>query len=175
MKRNVCKAILILFGLTLLVSCATVIGKSSPETLEVRSNPEKASVVITDEKGTKILEGMTPTMVSLEKKKGYFRGKKYTIKISKQGFAEQVVTVYTKINGWYILGNFIFGPLAPIGWIIVDPATGAMWSLDINEIIVTLESSQRGQLTESFQLGILLLKDVPQPLRDKMVKIYQRK
>jgi len=173
MKRNVCQAILILFALTLLISCATIIGKST-ETLAVHSNPEKAIVVITDESGTKIFEGVTPTMVSLEKNKGYFRGKKYTLKISKQGFAEQVVTVYTKLNGWYI-GNFIFGPLAPIGLIIVDPATGAMWSLDTNEVTVTLESSQRSKLTESFQLGILLLKDVPQPLRDKMVKIYQRK
>jgi hypothetical protein len=173
MKRNVCKAMLILFVLTLLISCATIIGKSSPENLDVRSIPEKATVVITDEKGTKILEGVTPTMASLEKK-GFFRGKKYTIKISKQGFADQVVTVYTKINGWYILGNFVFGPLAPIAWLIVDPVTGAMWSLDTNEVVVTLESSQQSKLTQSFQLGILLSKDVPQPLRDKMVKIYQR-
>ena len=30
-------------------------------------------------------------------------------------------------NGWYLAGNFIFGGL--LGWLIVDPATGAMWNL----------------------------------------------
>ncbi|NCO68315.1 MAG: PEGA domain-containing protein [Nitrospirae bacterium] len=146
-----------------------MIGKSGPETLNVRSNPEQAIVVITDEGGTKIFEGKTPTTVYLEKKKGYFRGKKYNVKIGKPGYAEQTVTVDTKLNGWYLGGNLIFGGL--IGWLIVDPATGAMWTLDTNELNVTLEASKGSKLKDTFQLGVVLLEDVPQSLWNKLVKV----
>lgn len=165
----VCKVLVSLFTLTILISCATIMGKNSPETLNIRSTPDSGDVVIIDEGGTKIFEGKTPTIVSLEKKRGYFRGKKYTVKISKSGYAEQTVTVDTKVNGWYIGGNLLLGGL--IGWLIVDPATGAMWRLDTNELNVTMEASQRSNQMESFQVGIVLLKDVPQSLRDKMVKV----
>lgn len=154
--------------LSLCMSCATIIGKGSPESLNIRSNPDQASVVILDEKGTKIFEGKTPTIATLEKKKAYFRGKKYTVKLQKEGYVEHTFTVETKLNGWYIGGNIIFGGL--IGWLIVDPATGAMWTLDTNEIDVSLAAAQ-GSSNGAPQVGILLLQDVPSYLHDKMTKI----
>lgn len=169
MKNNMCKSIIVLLASTILLSCATIMGKSGPETLNVRSAPDQARVVITDESGTKIFEGKTPTALPLEKKKGFFRGKKYTVKISKTGYAEQTVIVDTVVNGWYIGGNLLFGGL--IGWLIVDPATGAMWKLDTNEINVTLEASKQGGIIDPNMIGILLLQDVPLSLRDKMVKV----
>lgn len=169
MKKQVTMTIVSLITLALVVGCATIIGKSGPESLNIRSAPAEANIVIVDEGGTKIFEGKTPTIVSLEKKKGYFRGKKYTVKISKSGYAEQNITVDTKLNGWYLGGNLIFGGL--IGWIIVDPATGAMWTLDTNELNVTLEASKKSKGTDSFQFGIVLLDNVPESLRSKMVKV----
>ena len=77
------KSIAGIFSLIILLGCATIMGKSSPETLNIRTSPDQASVTITDEKGAKIFEGKTPTTVSLEKKKGYFSGKKYNVKICK--------------------------------------------------------------------------------------------
>ena len=154
-----------------LVSCATIMGKGGPETLNLRSAPDQASVVIIDETGTKMFEGKTPTNVSLEKKKGYFSGKKYTVKISKEGYAVQTVTVDTKANGWYIGGNILLGGL--IGWLIVDPATGAMWTLDTKEINATLAASKQGTIIEPNKAGIVLLQDVPLSLRSKMVKVSQ--
>ncbi len=154
-----------------LVSCATIIGKGGPETLNIRSAPDQASIVITDETGAKIFEGKTPTNVSLEKKKGYFSGKKYTVKISKEGYAVQTVTVDTQVNGWYIGGNLLFGGF--IGWLIVDPLTGAMWTLDSKEINATLEASKQGVVIEPNKAGIVLLQDVPVSLRDKMVRVSQ--
>lgn len=168
-NRLVYQTIASLFIFALLVGCATIMGKSSPETLNVRSNPEQATVVITDEFGTKIFEGKTPTTIALEKKKGYFRGKKYSVRITKEGYREHNITVDTKVNGWYIGGNLIFGGL--IGWLIVDPATGGMWSLDTNELDVTLEGSKQSKQMETQKIGIMLLDDVPLFLRSKMVKI----
>jgi len=170
------KTVIVLLASTVLISlvvgCATIMGKSSPESLNVRSAPDQASVVITDESGTKIFEGKTPTVLSLEKKKGYFSGKKYNVKISKVGYAEQTVTVDTRVNGWYIGGNLILGGL--IGWLIVDPATGAMWTLDTNEVNVTLlEASKQGAIIDPNKAGIVLLQDVPLSLREKMVKVSQ--
>ena len=169
MKNKMWKAMIILLASTVLFSCATLVGKSSPETLNVISTPDQAIVVITDETNTNIFEGKTPTVLSLEKKKGYFSGKKYTVKISKEGYAEHSVTVDTTASGWYIGGKFIFGGV--IGWFIVDPATGAMWTLDTNEINVTLEASKQGALIYPNKTGVVLLQDVPLSLRDKMVKV----
>lgn len=168
MKMKRCIEIIALAALTTLVGCATIMGKSAPETLNIRSTPDQASVIITDETGAKIFEGKTPTTLPLEKRKGYFSGKKYDVRILKEGFEEKVVTVDTKVGGWY-MGNILFGGL--IGLLIVDPATGAMWTLDTNEVNVSFSALKQGALTESTNTSIVLLQDVPSELRSKMVKI----
>lgn len=149
--------------------CATIMGQGGPESLNVRSAPDQATVVITDESGTKIFEGKTPTVLSLEKYKGFFSGKKYKVGISKPGYNEQTLSINTRVNGWYLGGNLLFGGL--IGWLIVDPATGAMWTLDTKEVNVTLAASQEGGIITPNKTGIVLLQDVPLSLRDKMVKV----
>jgi hypothetical protein len=171
MKKKMWKVILILFTSTVLTSCATIMGNSANETLNVRSAPEQATVVILDESGTKIFEGKTPTSLPLEKKKGYFSGKKYSVNIKKEGFAEQNITVDTKVNAWYVAGNLVFGGV--IGWLIVDPATGAMWKLDTNEIDVTLQGPRQGRTVEPNTARIVLLEDVPPSLRSKMVRVSE--
>jgi hypothetical protein len=162
------KTLSILLISVMFSGCATIMGQSAPEALNVRSAPDQADIFITDEAGTKIFEGKTPTSLPLEKKKAYFSGKKYSVSIKKDGHAEQTVTVDTKVNGWYI-GNLLFGGL--IGFLIVDPATGAMWKLDTNEIDVTLEEAKKSAINAPDKVHVILLKDVPLALRDKMVKI----
>ena len=169
MRNKIWTVLMILFASTVLAGCATIMGKSAAEALNVRSAPDQASVVITDESGTKIFEGKTPTSLPLEKKKGFFSGKKYAVTIKKEGFAEQTVIVDTKVNGWYIGGNILFGGI--LGWLIIDPATGAMWKLDTNEINVTLDTPKKGSMMEPNKARIVLLDDVPLSLRSKMVKV----
>lgn len=151
----------------MLIGCATIVGKGGPEALNIRSTPDQATITITDEGGKKIFEGKTPTVVSLEKKKGYFSGKKYTIKISKDGFADHSAVVDTTPGGWYLAGNLVFGFV--IGWFVVDPLTGAMWTLDTKEVNANLEAGKKADN----DLKIVLLEDVPLSLRDKMVKVSQ--
>ena len=67
MKSKMWKAMIVLLASTVLISCATIMGKSAPGTLNIRSTPDQASVVIADESGTKIFEGKTPTSLPLEK------------------------------------------------------------------------------------------------------------
>lgn len=154
-----------------LAGCATIMGQSAPETLNIRSTPDQARVIISDETGTKIFEGNTPTSLPLEKKKGYFSGKKYDVKIQKDGYEEQRITVDTKVNGWYI-GNIVFG--GPLGLLIIDPATGAMWTLDTNEINVAFNALKQGSILDSEKVKIVLLQDVPASLHEKLIPIPQQ-
>jgi hypothetical protein len=172
MKKNLFTTIILVGTIVMaliLNSCASIIGKSGPETLSLRSTPDRAAVVIADETGAKIFEGKTPTTLSLEKKKGFFSGKKYTVTISLAGYTDHTFTVDTRANGWYIAGNLVFGGL--IGWLIVDPLTGAMWTLDTNDINVALEASTHANSNNSNAPGIILLSQVPSDLRSHMVKI----
>ena len=170
-KHLVTIALLSLISTTLFLfnGCATIFGWGKAEVVNVRSNPDKANIVITDETGAKIFEGATPTNISLEKKKGFFSGKTYSLTISKEGYANRIVTIDTKANGWYIGGNIIFGGL--IGWLIVDPATGAMWTLDTNEVNVELEQSGEGALIDHNGMKVVSIQDVPANLRDKLVRL----
>jgi hypothetical protein len=151
---------------TFATGCATIMGKGGPENLSIKTVPEKAKVVIYDEKGDKVFEGESPTIVSLEKKKGFFKGKSYTVVISKPGYKEKTVKVNTTPNGWYILGNLVFGDL--IGWLIVDPLTGAMWTFDTKDINVNLENTKT---SDSLNLRVVTIDEVPPHLRSKLVKI----
>jgi hypothetical protein len=161
-------ALFISVVLFLINGCATIFGWGKAEVVNIRSNPDNATITVNDEGGTKIFEGQTPTNIPLEKKKGYFSGKTYSITISKDGYTDKTIMVDTKANGWYIGGNIIFGGL--IGWLIVDPATGAMWTFDTNDINVDLVSSDKGSMLEN-NSKVVLLKDVPIELRDKLVRI----
>ncbi|MBI4653559.1 MAG: hypothetical protein HY752_00935 [Nitrospirae bacterium] len=58
-------------------------------------------------------------------------------------------------------------------WLIIDPATGAIWALDTHEINATLEASKQGAIIEPNKAGVVLLQDVSLSLRDKMVKVSQ--
>lgn len=144
-------------------------GQSAAETLNVRSVPDQANVVITDEAGVNVFEGKTPTSLPLEKKKRFFSGKKYSVSIKKEGHVEQTVIVDTKVNGWYIGGNLVFGGL--LGYLIIDPATGAMWTLDKKEINVALaasaKTSHNNKSTDS-SIRVMTLEQLPVHLREKM-------
>ena len=83
---------------------------------------------------------------------------------TKAGYKTKEVSVGAKLGGWYA-GNFIFGGL--IGFLIVDPATGAMWTLSPKEVNENL-SADAAFLKQNNGLMIVLRKDVPQSLSDKM-------
>jgi hypothetical protein len=126
-----------LLAATLVVTgCATIVG-SPTHLMPINSTPSEASVAITDEKGTNIFKGTTPTSVMLMKSDGsYWGGKTYTVVLSKAGYEDQTVTVKASPNGWYIGGNFIFGGL--IGWLIVDPLNGHMYNLEPDNVTTIL-------------------------------------
>lgn len=146
-------------------SCATMFGKSSYP-VSISSNPPGATVSITDKKGKEVYKGASPASVVLKSSAGFFLKAEYQVKISSTGYAEQVMPVYFKVNGWYY-ANLLIGGV--VGMLIVDPATGAMWKLDTPPINVTLSKSTAS--TEMPTLKIVDIASIPQNLKDKLVRV----
>lgn len=120
---------IILGSLILFISgCATIAGKSDyPVT--INSSPSEAKFILTNKSGQQVHSGQTPATVNLKSGAGYFSGETYSVKYSKDGYADNNSLIDSNLSGWYA-GNLLFG--GAIGLLIVDPLTGAMWKLPDN-------------------------------------------
>lgn len=160
---------LVVFGFAM-SGCATIFGKANPQAINIKSTPDQARVVVTDiDEGAKVYEGSTPTIVSLKKGRGFFQGRHYEVVISKSGYRDVSVAISPQVGGWYIFGNLAVGGL--IGWLIVDPATGAMWNLGPKEIDESLTAQQASMRLTPGEIQVVLLEQVPLELRSQMVSL----
>lgn len=117
--------------------CASIVSDSS-YAVSLQSSPERAEYVVTNQRsGKRIAAGVTPSMVSLPAKNGFFSAAKYQVTFEHNGYNSTTVPLNASMDGWY-WGNLIFGGL--LGVLIVDPATGAMWKLD-DQVLVGLEEA----------------------------------
>ena len=126
---------LLLGSLLLLSGCCSIVD-SKYETVTFNSNVDKANLKIMNRHGIVVYSGTTPTSVSLDKRNGYFSGETYTLRTEKEGYTSNERILDTRLNGWY-WGNILFGGL--IGMLIVDPATGAMWTFKDENVFFNLE------------------------------------
>lgn len=158
--------------LLLLGGCASIVGSSSAP-IAINSSPDQAKIAIRDENGVQVHSGVTPATVTLPKSGGYFNGRDYTVEFSKPGYASRSATITSAPNGWYIAGNLLFGGL--IGWFVVDPLTGSMWSLSPDVVTATLppEAPLVGSVERSADHGLkmVLLRDVDPSLRRHLVRV----
>lgn len=125
--------------------------------MTVQAVPTEADIELLSSNGVLIEQSKGSLFYELKRKKGYFDGANYNIKVTAEGYESQVISITSSANGWYIGGNILVGGL--IGWLIVDPATGGMWSLEANN----------GQDTES--LKVILLKDASSEMLSSAKKI----
>ncbi|MBD8804632.1 hypothetical protein [Pseudomonas syringae] len=105
--------------------CASIVSDSKYP-VAVTSSPSGAAYEIINESGVSVRSGVTPDEVTLRAGAGYFDGEKYTVTYRKDGYTSSTQTLESGIDGWY-WGNIVIGGL--IGMLIVDPATGAMYTL----------------------------------------------
>jgi len=150
--------------LALLAGCASIVSKSMYP-VSISSQPQGADISVTNRAGETVFSGKTPTTVTLKAGAGFFKGETYTVAFSHEGSASHTAQIERGVDGWYILGNLLFGGL--IGYLIVDPATGAMWTLSNLHVDLSADSSAsiRGQM------HIVSVDALPQHLRSKMVRI----
>lgn len=161
---------LIALSFAALSGCATIVGQPT-QTVPISSTPSEAKIVVTDEAGTEVFAGMTPTSVTLNKSTGkYWGGKSFKVTVSKTGYKTQEIPVTSSANGWYIAGNIVFGGL--IGWFVVDPLNGNMYTLSPESISASMpsETAHNNRATDG-TIAILLMEDVPAHLRGKLVRV----
>ena len=105
--------------------CASIVSTSSRQ-VTISSNPIGAPVTVSKTDGTPIFAGVTPTTLTLDTGHSFFVGSEYDVLVSPDGFEPRRSRLQSRMNGWYV-GNILFGGL--IGLLLVDPATGAMFTL----------------------------------------------
>ena len=152
-------------SILLLSSCASIVSKSSWP-ITINSSPSEAKISIKDKKGIEIYTGNTPATLKLKSGAGFFSKARYQVTFEKVGYDKKVVPVEFKLNGWYF-GNIIFG--GPIGLLIVDPATGAMFKLETEFLNETLSKSIANVDTK--ELKLLDINKIPSEWKNHLILV----
>lgn len=119
-----------------LCGCASIVGGKSRQEVTIDSTPPGALVMIYDKSNTRFEHGTTPFEVRLHRSSGYFSGARYKLVFELAGYQKAESLISSRIDGWYWC-NFIIG--GPLGLLIIDPATGAMWTLPTKRVEQVLE------------------------------------
>ena len=118
----------------LLIGCATICNRHTNATFSLNSSIPQTQVAIW--KDAKLIKSVqTPASVVLDSSDGFFCRARYRFEFSKDGYLTTTESRSASFSAWY-LGNIIFGGL--IGILIVDPLSGAMYSIDDETIDVNL-------------------------------------
>ncbi|WP_242084534.1 hypothetical protein [Aestuariivivens sediminis] len=157
---------LILGGIILLLSSCASIVSTSKYPISINSNPSEANIVVTDKKGDQIYSGNTPANLILKASAGFFVKAEYRITFTKDGYNTKTVPVKFKLDGWYF-GNILIGGL--IGMLIVDPATGAMYKLEVEVFNETLYQST-ANLNEP-ELKVYDINEIPSEWHQHLAKV----
>ena len=149
----------------IMTSCASIVSSSSWP-ISINSSPSEAKISIKDKKGIEIYTGNTPATLKLKSGAGFFSKARYQVTFEKAGYDKKVVPVEFKLNGWYF-GNIIFG--GPIGLLIIDPATGAMFKLETEFLNETLTKSVAN--VEIKELKLLDINTIPSEWKNHLVLV----
>jgi hypothetical protein len=104
--------------------CASLVSGKHRE-VTFTSKPEGAKLTVVNTHGVTVAEGVTPFTASLRKGKAYFAGQRYVVTFHKDGYYDLQQELEGSVSSWYF-GNFLFGGL--VGFLVVDPHTGAMYT-----------------------------------------------
>ena len=163
MKKSVFVFSLIILIVLVFTGCASILSKSNyPVTIS--SNPDVAEITIKNSSEQNVFKGKTPATITLKAGAGFFKGENYTVAFQKAGYGSYEATITRGIDGWYF-GNLLFGGL--IGILIVDPATGAMWTL--KDLHVELSLEEAGLKDE--QLKIVSIDEIPKELHSRLTRV----
>ncbi|MFW1752841.1 hypothetical protein [Acinetobacter wanghuae] len=160
--KKIFTASLVAASLTL-TGCASIFSGST-QTLTFKSVPDEAQITITNKAGEKVHTGLTPATVTLKRGTGYFKSAAYDVTFKKQGYQTKSVQVTGSVNGWYV-ANLLFGGL--IGLLIVDPATGAMYTLNPSDINAVLDANQTAAQKGQQSLTVMLVEDISAEMMDR--------
>ena len=147
----------------LFTGCSSIVD-GRDQHVKINSHPTGATFSIYDKEGKVVTTNTTPANLVLNRRHGYFNGEDYKMIFEAPGYYPYEVHVKSTVDGWYF-GNIIFGGL--IGLIIVDPATGAMYTLKPDTLDVHLVSNAVALTPE--ELKVAEAKANPAPVKEKPV------
>lgn len=162
--------IALLVGILPFLGCATII-KGSDQKISFQSDPDGAKVSVYDSNDMLVADGKTPITLPLKKGDGFFQAAKYKVVFEAPGYQKKEVWLSGNLEaGWYLAGNFLVGGF--IGWLIVDPATGAMWNLKPANVNARLE----GGISQASDgsLKIVLASQVPPEMMAEATPILSK-
>ena len=162
MKTHI--AFLFVVAAVVLAGCASIVSKSEYP-VAITSNPTGADFVVKRANGLPIASGVTPATITLGASDGYFKPAKYTVEFRRKGVA-QSVPLTAKIDGWYF-GNILLGGI--IGLLIVDPATGAMWTL--NDTAIATFQQTASASTGDRGLKVVSIDSLPMKYQGQLVAL----
>ena len=167
------KTVVTFLAITLLVGslsgCASIVSGRRDDVV-ISSKPSGAKFTIVNQWGDTAYIGRTPARIPLKRGAGYLIGSDYTIAFEKEGYVKSVVMIKRDINPLCILGNIPWYILAPFGWFIFDPWTGAMWTLEDNVHVNLPSLTSPESLKDGDGPHIISLYDIPANLRRSLVK-----
>lgn len=143
--------------LFLFTGCASIVDGGAKK-VQIHSNPSGAKFTIYDPKGKVVESRTTPATVKLDRSGGYFSGIEYKMVFESPGYYSGETMLSSRLNGWYF-GNIVFGGL--IGILIVDPATGAMFTLP-KELNYNLVSSTQPLTPDELKAAQLKANPLPE-------------
>lgn len=149
----------------MLTGCATMFS-GSEYPVNIDSEPSNMEVVVKDSNGNIEFRGQTPAVVDLEAGGGYFVRETYTIELYDGGKVVGSTTIDGSIDGWYF-ANLLGWTL--IGFFVIDPLTGAMWTLE--EDVTVYRDVASIDATSSPHLKIVSIDDIPEEHRDNLVAL----
>jgi hypothetical protein len=169
-KQNLVKVLLVTVSASLALlagGCASIVHGGN-RLMTISSTPSGAKATISKANGEMVSVTTTPCTVSLDPKRGYFKGQSYDLKLELPGYQTAQVELRAEMSGWY-WGNLVFGGL--IGMLAVDPVTGAMWNIAPNKIDQSLSANQAALIEKREGFVVVLVSDLTAAERTSMVRI----
>jgi hypothetical protein len=147
--------------------CASIVHGGN-RLITINSDPAGAKASISKAGGEVVSVQTTPCTVSLDPKRGYFKGQSYTLKLELAGYQTAEVGLRPTLSGWYF-GNLLFGGL--IGMIAVDPVTGSMWNIEPGKIEQKFTAAQASMMRNNRGFVVVLVSELTASERAHMAKI----
>lgn len=129
-------SIISLFFVTLFSGCATMRSESI-YSLPVSTIPVNAEIKVIDREGKEIINTQSPDTLVLKSSSGYFKRAEYLIEVSHSGYETKNDTLHFVVDKKYYQ-NFLTSYFLPIGLLLIDPISGAMWRPEKQEMRIIL-------------------------------------
>jgi len=140
---------------TLCTGCASVLC-GPKQTFAVQTQPPGADVVVYDSHGGVVFQSTSPCVTELDRLAPEKERASYVFLIKKDGFTPVQVPMSGHINGAY-WANILFGGVG----LLIDPATGAMWTMSPTGIDTRKLDAYKGFELRSDALTVTLEESKP--------------